>query len=88
MASVLDYAHRAKQVREAIAWASPEPIALRSKADALAWGEKWEAQARRLQTQLDRVSMLHMCAEIHCRASDTLLEAAEDEIARLRSLLD
>lgn len=62
-------------------------IPIHSREDALAWGDGWQAQALRVQTQLERTQMLLFCAEVHEKASAILLEAYQDEILRLRELI-
>lgn len=61
-----------------------EPVAIRTVAEALAWGDKWQQTAERLQANLERLQMLLMCAQIHEKASDTLREFAEDELKKIR----
>ena len=56
-----------------------EVVALRSRHDALAWGDAWQRQAERLE-------MLLLCAEASKLATEALLRIAEDEIARIRGV--
>ncbi len=62
--------------------AKHEPLVeIRTREDALRWGDGWQRQAERLE-------LLLMCAEVHRDASDTLWHHYEAEVERLRGIVE
>lgn len=59
-------------------------VAIRTRHDALAWGDAWRSYALWVEAQNARTQMLLYCAEANARASELLLEHAVLELERLR----
>ena len=62
-------------------------IPIRSRYDALKWGDEQQAWALRLEAQLWRVRAALLLAEAQRDASNLLLRVAEAECERLRTLI-
>lgn len=62
-------------------------IPIRSRSDAVEYGDAWRAYAARLQAQIAAVNAAHLLASAQRDASDLLLREAEKEIERLRGLI-
>ena len=62
-------------------------VKIETRHDALVWGDGWEAYAKRLEAQVERLQMLHMIAEIHAQASDLLYADALNELERMKGLI-
>lgn len=56
---------------------SAEVIPIRSRADALSWGEKWQRYAERME-------MLAELAQVRADMSEALLKDAMAELARIK----
>ena len=62
-------------------------VKLRTRWEAIQWGDGWMERARRVEAQLERTQMLLWCAEVHAQASDLLYADALAECERLRELI-
>ena len=81
------FAGRAALVRAYLA-RDDKPVPIRSLLEALAWGDSQATYARRLEAQIAHLQIAYALADACDKAGDLLLAAAQDEIARLRGLVE